>query len=263
MNFKQGMLGAVRKFHLRFADRGLPAKIAIYLHALEPVEFGVFRCLADGFREMGYSFCTPEEFLLPENGKTIFLSFDDNYSSWYLALPELERLGVKATFYVNTLPFRDQATPAVVSRYFERIHYEGALPTLSRNETKELHVAGHTVACHSHSHYILSKLHFPEACAEISTSKRILEEILGEPVQHFSYPYGMRRHFTRRLEQYCIDIGFQTVASARPGLQHHNVENRHIHRTLWRVDRPFEENLSNLRVDGAVFELLTGRSAIG
>src|SRR5687767_403149 len=105
MHLKRGVFDAVRKFHLRFADRGLPGKLAIYLHTLEPSEIDAFRRLVEGCREMGYSFCTPEEFIDPQSRKVIFLSFDDNYSSWHLALPEFERLGVKATFYVNTLPF--------------------------------------------------------------------------------------------------------------------------------------------------------------
>jgi hypothetical protein len=36
-----------------------------------------------------------------------------------------------------------------------------------------------------------------------------------------------------------------------------------IQRSLWRLDAPLDVNLDNLRVDGRLFERLTGRSAVG
>ena len=60
------------------------------------------------------------------------------------ALPLLERLGVTATFYVNTLPFRDVATPSQIWRFLSQVEHAGEQITLSRPELRAIHAAGHT-----------------------------------------------------------------------------------------------------------------------
>ena len=66
---------------------------------------------------------------------------------------------------------------------------------------------------------MLAALPAAEARKDIRTSKQLLEDLLGEEVTHFSYPYGMRRHFTENLRGFCRDIGFHTIANAIPGMQ--------------------------------------------
>ncbi|TAK31702.1 MAG: polysaccharide deacetylase family protein, partial [Myxococcaceae bacterium] len=75
------------------------------------------------------------------------------------------------------------------------------------------HGAGHTVGCHTHSHKMLTSLSFDEACTEIATCKNVLESILRTEIAHFSYPFGMRRHFNEPLREFCKKIGFRTVAN--------------------------------------------------
>lgn len=97
---------------------------------------------------------------------------------------------------------------------------------------------------------------------EIIRSKQILEDLLDHRIVDFSYPFGMRRHFTPELRRYCFGIGFRSVANAIPGMQYagHTVDN--IQRTPWDLDAVVKYNLDSLRIDGRLFELLTGRSAV-
>jgi len=60
---------------------------------------------------------------------------------------------------------------------------------LKWDQVKDLKKAGHTIGGHTLSHPNLAHVTDTEARAEIFGCKRRLEEVLGEPVHHFSYPH--------------------------------------------------------------------------
>src|SRR5215469_14189270 len=86
---------AIGAFHRAFLRRPLPDKLALYLHSLNGHASTVEQFMRR-FSDLGYAFVGPDDFL-SRSGRTIMLSFDDNYSSWYKGLPMFERLGAKAT----------------------------------------------------------------------------------------------------------------------------------------------------------------------
>lgn len=253
----------LRAAHALVLQRPLPRKLGVYLHELPAAHHAAFRAFADHFRRAGYRFATPDDFLADPAERALFLSFDDAYRHWFEALPLFEALGVTATFYVNTAPLRDRATPAEVEAYFDRLRYAGPRVPLSTDEVRALAAAGHTVGAHTHTHPNLAALPFEAACDEIRRNKEELEALLGAPVRHFAYPYGLRRYFSERLRAYCLSIGFTTVANAIPGLQHAPPLPERLQRSGWHLHRGLAFNLRNLRIDGRFFERLTGRSAVG
>ena len=87
--------------------------------------------------------------------------------------------------------------------------------------------------------------------------------IIGEEVKHFSFPFGMRRYFNTDLREYCKLIGFDTVSNAIPGLLYKKHDNFDINRTMWNFEKTFNYNLDNIKINGVIFEKLTGKSAIG
>ena len=91
-------------------------------------------------------------------------------------------------------------------------------------------------------------------------AQEVLTEVLGHPIRHFSYPYGMRRHFNDQLYAYCSDIGIETVATGIPAMLHSR-SRKPIHRSPWRFGQSLQYNLVNLKIDGSYFERLTGRAA--
>ena len=148
--------------------------------------------------------------------------------------------------------------------YFKRIDYAESLDTVTRGQLREIAAAGHEIGCHSHSHFDLARLDRSRWHEEIHDSRRRLEEVVGLPVRHFAYPYGMRRYFSAELRTYCRSIGFSSIATAIPGLQHcHPIDPYSLHRTRWHLFRSVEENVADVRIDGRAFEALTGRSAVG
>ena len=252
----------LRRVHIELLSKPLPLRVAIYLHEVEGQMWPAFRKMVEYLRDAGYRFVDPDAFLQATD-RVAFLSLDDNYRSWWTALPLLDELGVVATFYVNTCAFRDRAHPAEVEAYFDRLHFHGERVPLSTTELREIAAAGHVVGAHGHSHSILAALPAAEAREDIAVSKRLLEDLLGQEVPHFSYPYGMRRHFKKDLRAFCRSIGFRTVSNAIPGMQFARQRAHQIHRSIWRLNAPLAVNLENLRADGRLFERLTGRSALG
>jgi len=252
---------SITSFHRAFLSGELPQKIAIYFHSVEPGDFSAFEEAIAYFGEQGYKFCSPIDFCA-EPRKAIFLSFDDNYHSWLPAAGLLEQRGVRATFYVNTCVMAPGSSRAETAAYYDRLRHAGERRPLSVAEIVSLADAGHTIASHTHSHYRLTSLPLSQAKEEIRRGKQELEDMLGLPVRHFSFPYGMRRHFSEELRRYCWELGFQTVASAIPGMQHCPPTPGYLYRSPWALGKSRESNLRNLCVKGALFERITGRSAV-
>lgn len=250
---------SIGAFHRAFLRRPLPDKLALYLHSLSGRASAVEQ-LMRRFADLGYGFVGPNEFLTG-SGRMIMLTLDDNYQSWYACLPMFDRLDAKATFYVNTVSFRDRADEAELRRFFSSISAEPE-PTLTVEELKCIAAAGHVIGAHTHTHPNLAAISLEKAKHEIRTSKAILEDILLEPVIHFAYPFGMRRHFSSPLKQYCFEIGFKTVATGLPALQYVKPESGVIHRSVVQLDVPFERYVENLQVDGRIFERITGRNPV-
>ncbi len=257
--------GLVRATHARFAQRPLPDRIGVYFHELGPSERrSLAECVAT-IRGLGYRIVPVGEYLAaPRNEKVCSLSFDDCYASWHEALGLLDELDVKATFYVNSLPFRDTCAPSEIEAYFARIGFHGRDATLSRPELRALADAGHEIGCHSHSHYILSTLPETTWDREIRGPRVTLEDIVGREVRHFAWPYGMPRHITEAQKDYCLAAGFASIAAATPGMLHRDADDlRNLARSEWRTGRSPADNLVDMAIDGSRFTRLTGRSVTG
>lgn len=264
LSAKRAVASGVRRAHGMFLTKPLPPKIAIYFHELEERQWPAFGEAICHFTDLGYRCAGASEFAQRRGAEPLlFVSFDDNFASWHRSLDFFAGLGLSATFYVNTLPFRDECPPDAIDLYFDRLAHRGERCTLSTAELRDLAAAGHTIGCHSHSHFELSQLSAEQWDAEIHLSKTILEDIAGTEVGDFSYPYGMRRFFSEPLRSYCSGLGFKTVSSGIPGLQHEPVvDPLNLHRTRWNLSRSIADNLSDICIDGRLFERITGRSAV-
>jgi peptidoglycan/xylan/chitin deacetylase (PgdA/CDA1 family) len=72
-----------------------------------------------------------------------------------------------------------------------------------------------TIGSHSMNHYTLKKLPKETALDEISRSKRIIQEHIRKPVEHFAYPYGERNEAGEREFRLVKECGFKTAVTTR------------------------------------------------
>ena len=158
---------------------------------------------------LGYTFVTAAEALdrfpagrLPRG--FAMLTFDDG---WRDALTEvaplLQRLGVRASFYVNPGLWGAQhasvAGPAGV--------------LMTRDEAGELHARGMEVASHTMSHPDLRRLDDAALAAELRDSKAAVEAVTGGPCRTFAYPFGL---FDARVRAAAAAAGYELALAWQP-----------------------------------------------
>lgn len=142
-----------------------------------------------------YSRCLPDT-------PSMVVTFDDGYADLLDdAVPELDRLGVRAAFFVCTsLLGRKSALP--------RQNY------LSWPDASELMAAGHTIASHGRTHRSLDGLSAAEADGEVAGSLTALRERLGIRHALYAYPYGIVRPVPARVDGFARRLtAFGTVKS--------------------------------------------------
>jgi len=132
--------------------------------------------------------CDVLEGSAPEPPRPVVLTFDDGRAGVLRhAAPALARRGFPATLYAVT-DWLDGRNIPDVERYSGFVGW----PDLTT-----LRDAGFTIGSHTLSHRTLKKLPAAEQVREVVESRTRLEQGLGAPVLHFSFPKG-RSTFTAR-----------------------------------------------------------------
>jgi peptidoglycan/xylan/chitin deacetylase (PgdA/CDA1 family) len=158
----------------------------------------------------GYRFVTAEQ-LIVEGGphaKTAALTFDDGFRSWLTdVLPLLQRLGVRATFYV---------CPGLFGKHHWHVPGEAGR-LLDEGETHALAEAGMELGSHSLTHPDLRLLDGRERAAELAESKAAVEQITGRPCRTLAYPYGL---YDENVTQAAAEAGYELAFGWLPGPWH-------------------------------------------
>jgi peptidoglycan/xylan/chitin deacetylase (PgdA/CDA1 family) len=135
------------------------------------------------------------------------VTFDDGYRDNYnYAVPVLERLGIKATFFVTT-GFLGKCFPT----------FAGNFPIMSVPELRELVRTEHEVGAHTVSHQKLTKLAPETARKEVVDSKQRLEDLLGSRVVSFAYPKG---DHNQTIKELVSAVGLKLAVTIQEGLVH-------------------------------------------
>lgn len=190
------------------------------------------------YKQKGYTFISIDDLssLIAHHSslstkRFICVTFDDGYRDNYtLAYPLLKRLGVPFTVYVtsgfidNRLPMwwyrcesREQCQTCLSNaevQQRERSYPEQQLG-ISTEELRKLDADPLcTIGAHTVSHPKLDTLSYEEQYKEIADSKQELEQLLGHPIQHFSFPHGAHNEDTLAI---CRELEFQTVVQSWGG----------------------------------------------
>jgi peptidoglycan/xylan/chitin deacetylase (PgdA/CDA1 family) len=87
------------------------------------------------------------------------------------------------------------------------------------DELREL--SGHefvTIAGHTQGHFALAKLPMDAARRELDGGARRIEQELGKPCRHVSFPYGDAGSAREREFRIAANLGFQTAVTTRKGV---------------------------------------------
>ncbi len=169
------------------------------------------RVLKDG----GYNVLTMDDYcqcktkgVLPE--KSVVISFDDGPSCQLKhAVPILLKYKFKAIFYlpISKLNQQDQMT---------------------NDQVIELAKTGMEIGSHSVSHNDFRFLNNAEIDDELGESKKYLENLIEDPITHFSFPFGFGYKFDSNL---FVKNGYETAVTVNRGI---NKLNTNIY-TLYRL----------------------------
>jgi len=127
---------------------------------------------------------------LPE--KPVLITFDDGSVSQYdNALPELQKHGFIATFFIMTVALN-------------RKDY------LSIEQVKELVKQGHTIGCHTWDHHSVTRYKSTDWLVQVKKPTVELEHITGGQIAYFAYPFGLwNASAVDELKKYGFIIAFQ------------------------------------------------------
>jgi peptidoglycan/xylan/chitin deacetylase (PgdA/CDA1 family) len=149
-----------------------------------------FRAQLSMFRRLGFTVVSLSDAaaglrgLKPLPARPLVLTFDDAYVDFLeFAAPLLLAHGYPATVYpvsglIGTRSSWDASTgpdPA---------------PLMSAAQLREVQNLGFTIGSHSKSHLRLADQDDARIVDEVGASKAALEDLLGQRVEHFCYPYG-------------------------------------------------------------------------
>lgn len=144
--------------------------------------------------------------------------FRDNYEA---ALPVLARLGIPATVFLTVGYIGTASLPTLTRTDFM------ARP-LSWDQVREMRGRGIEFGSHTMTHPMLSRIPAEDARREIADGKRLMEELLAEPVSLFCYPRGDHDVTVRRLVR---EVGYRAACTTAPGVNGPDADRWALRRT--------------------------------
>lgn len=117
--------------------------------------------------------------------KPVIITFDDGYEDFYsLAFPLLREYGMRAVVFA--MGDRD-----LKENIWDREEGIPMAPLMSDEQLREVQDHGIEIGAHSCTHKPLTRIGQQELEEEIFKSKSRLEEVLGNEIHTFCYPYGL------------------------------------------------------------------------
>lgn len=165
-----------------------------------------------------YHVISPEDFYtdtLDAEKINVLVTFDDGYQSWVdVALPVLEKYGVKGIFFINSGLIDVAENQTKADAFMSENLLITPRPALSWNGVRALAGRGHTIGGHARTHANLATLQSSELEQEIADDKRVLEGQLSRPVTDFAYPFGTVRHMNAEVILTVRDAGYKRAYTA-------------------------------------------------
>jgi peptidoglycan/xylan/chitin deacetylase (PgdA/CDA1 family) len=172
-----------------------------------------FRLQMNSLRLLGYRGLSMRD-LMPyirgeKSGKVVGITFDDGYRNVLRhALPVLLGAGFTATNYFVAR----QLGGGNVWDYKEGVPHSDLM---TADEMRIWGSAGFEVGSHTLDHPVLPRISSELALRQIRDSRDELEQVLGEPVTAFCYPYGAQSPAIRDMVR---ELGYHSATTTQRGL---------------------------------------------
>lgn len=159
-----------------------------------------FRAQLDALKHDGWTTISPDQYVahlttgakLPP--KPVILTFDDSQASQITeGLPDLVARAMTATFFVMTVVLGNEGW-------------------MTNRDVKHLADAGMTVAAHTWDHHRVDRYSGSDWKIQVDQPKALLEKLIGRPVEHFAYPYGL---WNRVAFPHLAAAGYRTAFQLR------------------------------------------------
>jgi peptidoglycan/xylan/chitin deacetylase (PgdA/CDA1 family) len=170
-----------------------------------------------------------EQSTLPK--RPVVLTFDDGFADFFTStLPLLRHYNFTATVYVAT------GFIGGTSRWLQP-EGETLRSMLMWDQLCEIRAEGIECGAHTHSHPQLDTLPLPAARKEITQSKELLEQHLGQEVSSFAYPFG---YYTPAVRQQVKEIGFTSACAVKFMMNYETTDTLALARLLVGPDMSLE-----------------------
>jgi len=176
-------------------NAGQHGPVMLMYHAITPgkirpgwpwaVSMQQFRDQLDFLAAEGYATPTMGELVVEPNkwtGRTAVITFDDGYIDNLAACDELQKRGMRATWFVVTGSIGESPKWPADGRPQGRL--------LNADELRAMQENGMEIGSHTVNHVRLTEADDVRLMRELTDSKATLEDLLGSAVNSFAYPYG-------------------------------------------------------------------------
>jgi len=127
--------------------------------------------------------------------KPVLITFDDTrLDQFTAALPELDKQGFKAAFFIMTVAL-------------------GKPGYMSKEQVKQLADEGHTIGSHTYDHKNVKTYTVDDWVEQVQKPSKQLQTITGKPVEYFAYPFGLwNKEAIAKLKDHDFKAVFQLSA---------------------------------------------------
>jgi peptidoglycan/xylan/chitin deacetylase (PgdA/CDA1 family) len=172
---------------------------------------------------MGELVAAPEKW----KGRVAVLTFDDGYVDNLAACEALQKHSMRASWFVVTGSIGQSPKWPNEGRPSGRL--------LNALELRDMQACGMEIGSHAVNHMRLTKTDDTRLAQELADSKATLEDLLGNPVGSFAYPYGA---WDARCAAAVKHAGYSAACTTRTGWALRDNDPFQIRRlTIFNVDR--------------------------